>query len=61
MLEKQINGFIDYCKVSGFKDKSIESLSINLNKFKIFLGKIQVRSIKKVLWGLLLTHLKFVP
>ncbi len=38
MLEKQINGFIDYCKVSGFKDKSIESLSINLNKFKIFLG-----------------------
>ena len=38
MLEKQINGFIAYCKVSGFKDKSIESLSINLNKFKIFLG-----------------------
>jgi len=35
MLEKQINGFIDYCKVSGFKDKSIESLSINLNKFVI--------------------------
>ena len=27
MLEKQINGFIDYCKVSGFKVKSIESLS----------------------------------
>ena len=24
MLEKQINGFIDYCKVSGFKDKSIK-------------------------------------
>ena len=22
MLEKQTNGFIDYCKVSGFKDKS---------------------------------------
>ena len=20
MLEKQINGFIEYCKVSGFKD-----------------------------------------
>ena len=27
MLEKQINGFIDYCKVSGFKVKSIKSLS----------------------------------
>ena len=36
MLEKQVNRFIDYCKVSGFKDKSIESLSPNLNKFKIF-------------------------
>jgi hypothetical protein len=22
MLEKQINGFIEYCKVSGFRDKS---------------------------------------
>jgi hypothetical protein len=24
MLAKQINEFIDYCKVSGFKDKSIK-------------------------------------
>ena len=24
MFEKQINEFIDYCKVSGFKDKSIK-------------------------------------
>ena len=55
MLEKQINGFIDYCKVSGFKDKSIESLSINLNKFKIFLGKTHVRSIKKITYRYLLS------
>ena len=48
MLEKQINGFIEYCKVSGFKDRSIQSLSINLNKFKTFLSKIHVRSIKKI-------------
>ena len=48
MLEKQINGFIEYCKVSGFKDRSIQSLSINLNKFKIFLSKIHNRSIKKI-------------
>ena len=55
MLEKQIIGFIDYCKVSGFKDKSIESLSINLNKFKIFLSKIHARSIKKVTYHDLLS------
>jgi hypothetical protein len=24
MLEKQTNEFIDYCKASGFKDKSIK-------------------------------------
>jgi len=48
MLEKQINGFIEYCKVSGFKDPSIQSLSINLNKFKTFLSKINNRSIKKI-------------
>ena len=40
MFDRQVTPFIGYCKVSGFKDKSIESLSINLNKFKIFLGKI---------------------
>jgi hypothetical protein len=50
MLEKQINGFIEYCKVSGFKDRSIKSLSINLNKFKAFLSKIHVRSIKKIIY-----------
>ena len=48
MLEKQINGFIEYCKVSGFKDRSIQSLSINLYKFKTFLSKIHNRSIKKI-------------
>ena len=34
MLEKQINGFIEYCKVSGFRDKSIESLSIRLKSIQ---------------------------
>jgi len=60
MLEKQINGFIDYCKVSDFKDKSIKSLSLNLIKFKIFLGKIHVRSINKVLCGSLVLTTSFV-
>ncbi len=28
MLTEQINGFIEYCKVSGFKDKSKKMGSI---------------------------------
>ena len=32
MLNQQISGFIAYCKVSGFKAKSIESLSMRLNE-----------------------------
>ena len=55
MLEKQVNGFIAYCKMSGFKDRLIKSLSLNLNKFKIFLSKIHVRSIKKVSYRNLLS------
>ena len=47
MLEEHINGFIDYCKVAGFSPRSLQSLSINLNKFNIFLNKIHVESIKK--------------
>ncbi len=26
MLEEQINGFIEYCRVSGFRDKSIVNI-----------------------------------
>ncbi len=48
MLEKQINGFIEYCKVSGFRDKSIESLSIRLNQFKKFLITARLRKIKSI-------------
>ena len=44
MLEKQINGFIDYCKVSGFKDKSIESLSIKAAISKTFSVAIPLTS-----------------
>ena len=48
MLEEQINGFIEYCKVSGFRNKSIESLSIRLNQFNIFLKTVQIRKIKAI-------------
>jgi len=37
MLTEQINGFIEYCKVSGFKNKSIQALTIRLNDFNKFL------------------------
>ena len=48
MLEEQINGFIEYCKVSGFRDKSIESLSIRLNQFNNFLKTARLRKIKSI-------------
>jgi integrase/recombinase XerC len=48
VLEEQINGFIEYCKVSGFRDKSIESLLIRLNEFKKFLKTARLRKIKSV-------------
>ncbi|MCD4777397.1 MAG: hypothetical protein K8R12_00340 [Desulfobacterales bacterium] len=48
MLEKQINGFIEHCKVSGFRDKSIESLSIRLNQFNDFLKTARLCKIKSI-------------
>lgn len=48
MLEEQINGFIEYCKVSGFRDKSIESLSIRLNQVKKLLKTARLRKIKSI-------------
>ncbi len=37
MLTEQINGFIEYCKVIGFKERSIQALSIRLKDFNKFL------------------------
>ena len=37
MLEDKIKGFIAYCKVAGFKDKSIEALALRLNEINQFL------------------------
>ena len=48
MLKKQIRGFIDYCKVSGFKDKSIESLSMRLNEFNTFVKSSRLRNIPSI-------------
>ncbi len=47
MLEQHINGFIEYCKVSGFRVKSIESLSTRLNNFNNFIQENHLESIQE--------------
>ena len=37
MLDKQIKGFLAYCKVAGFKERSIKTSSLRLNEFGEFL------------------------
>ena len=44
MLDRQIKGFIQYCKVSGFQERSIQTLAIRLNDFNKFLINIGVYS-----------------
>ncbi len=48
MLEKQINGFVAYCKVSGFKDKSLESLSLRLKQFNHFIKNCRIKRISSI-------------
>jgi len=48
MLEDQISGFIAYCKVSGFKKKSIESLSLRLKQFNRFINQSPVHDIGSI-------------
>jgi len=54
MLTKHINGFIEYCKVSGSTSKSIQSLSTRLNEFNDFLKPYRIRSFKKITYRHLL-------
>ena len=49
MLGSKINGFIGYCKVAGFSEKSVETFSIRLKEFNKFLKSKRfsyLRSIK---------------
>lgn len=48
MLENQISGFIAYCKVSGFKNKSIESLSLRINQFNCFINQSNIHRIASI-------------
>jgi len=54
MLNKHINGFIEYCKVSGFSGKSKPSLTTRLNEFNNFLKPYRIRSFKKITYRHLL-------
>ncbi len=54
MLKQHINGFIDYCKVSGFRVKSIESLSTRLNNFNNFIQENHLESIQEITYRHLL-------
>jgi len=51
MLDKQIKGFIAYCKVSGFKARSIQTLAIRLNDFNKFLKIKRISRIRSVIKG----------
>jgi len=48
MLENQINVFIAYCKVSGFKNKSIESLSLRIRQFNCFINQSAINNIDSI-------------
>ena len=48
MLEDKIKGFIDYCKVVGFKEKSLETLSLRLNEFNNFFKSEGFKNIQSV-------------
>ena len=47
MLHRQINQFLDYCRLADFSIRSIQALTARLNEFDIFLKTQPIRSIKK--------------
>ncbi len=48
MLDEEMTYFLEYCRISDFSKKSIESLSIRLNEFNEFLNKTTVTSFKDI-------------
>ncbi len=51
MLEVLIRDFIDYCKISDFADKSIETLRIRLNEFNRYIEPTSANSIRSVTYN----------
>ena len=48
MLEKQIKGFLQYCKVSGFRARSLQTLTIRLNAFNRFLRDKRLSRVQSI-------------
>ncbi|CAB1055392.1 hypothetical protein D1BOALGB6SA_125 [Olavius sp. associated proteobacterium Delta 1] len=48
MLHRQINQFLDYCRLADFSIRSIQTLTARLNDFDRFSKTQRIRSIKKV-------------
>jgi len=48
MLEKQIRGFLQYCKVSGFRPRSLQALSIRLYDFSKFLKTNRLSRVRSI-------------
>ncbi len=45
MLDEEMRYFLEYCRISDFSKKSIESLSIRLNEYNEFLKTTTVTSL----------------
>lgn len=51
MLKKHTTDFLDYCKVTDFSVKSIQSLNAALREFEAFISEQQIGSITKISYG----------
>ena len=54
MLEKQVTGFVDYCKLTDFSTKSIESLSASLREFSVFVQSLKIKTLSEITYSHLL-------
>ncbi len=45
MLDEEMRYFLEYCRISDFSEKSIESLNTRLNEFNEFLKTTTVTSL----------------
>jgi integrase/recombinase XerC len=53
MLDRQIKGFIEYCKACGFKERSIQAFTIRLNDFNKFLKVKRLSRIRSITYSYL--------
>jgi integrase/recombinase XerC len=54
MLTKHITGFIEYCKVSGFRERSLQAFAIRLQEFDKFFKTRRIRRITAIKYSHLL-------